>query len=78
MAYDVYDLFASPSEGGTLLSMSDIALMFGDVLFLKHLVTKWLSLRTKDLNVSLFMEGHVELFDEELIEDHLKGLLGVH
>jgi hypothetical protein len=68
VVWDILGLLAEPS-------VQDVALFFGDILFLKHLFSKWLALRTKDLNVSLFMEGHVELFEEELIEEQFKKLL---
>ncbi len=60
----------------TYTNLIEVALFFGDVLFWKHLVMKWISLKTMNLNISLFMEGHVHLFNEELLEDQLKRLLG--
>ena len=60
VVYDIIHL------GGS--SLEKIALWFGDMLFLKHLITKWLALKLSDVNISLFMESHLELYhsDREL------------
>ena len=41
--------------------VTDVALMLGDCLLLRHLIGKWAALRTRDVGVSLFLETHVHI-----------------
>jgi len=77
MISKVYGLEPNDTTVTPYVSLVEVALFFGDVLFWKHLLMKWISLKTLNLNVSLFMEGHTHLFNEELLEEQLKKLLGI-
>ena len=63
----------------------DMALFFGDVLLLKHIVCKFQSLNTKDMQVSLFLETHAHLeitsrYSQESVQfdDHYPLMSALH
>jgi hypothetical protein len=65
------DIYVEEAEG----YLGDVALMLGDVLLMKHLVGKHVSLRANDGNVSVFLETHQHLIPED-VEHESVPLLG--
>lgn len=53
--------------------LTHVALTLGDVLLLKHVMTKLSNLWSRDFNVSLFVEGHAHLDGS-----HVKHVIGAH
>merc|ERR550514_2261828 len=53
--------------------IDDTALMLGDFLLARHLLSKWYALKTRDISVSLFLETHVHIGGPHHDESHHCG-----